>query len=180
MCAPAAGGKSLALAAAMENKGQIHAYDKDKHRLAPIYDRVKRAGARNIQIHAPSQGLGELAGKLDLVFVDAPCTGTGVWRRRPDAKWRLRPGALEQRQRDQAEAFALGAALVKPGGRLVYATCSVLPEENEDAVAAFLEREPGLRPAALSGPFAGDGTARLSPLVTGTDGFFVAALVRAS
>jgi 16S rRNA (cytosine967-C5)-methyltransferase len=173
-----AGGKSLALAAAMENKGQIHAYDKDKHRLAPIYDRVKRAGARNIQIHAPGQGLPDLASKMDIVFVDAPCTGTGVWRRRPDAKWRLRPGALEQRQRDQAEALALGAALVKPGGRLVYATCSVLAEENEDSVSGFLAREAGWRSRDLVGPFANGGRARLSPLGSGTDGFFVAALTR--
>jgi 16S rRNA (cytosine967-C5)-methyltransferase len=174
-----AGGKTLALAAAMENKGQIHAYDKDKHRLAPIYERVKRAGARNVQIHAPSQGLPDLAGKMDLVFVDAPCTGTGVWRRRPDAKWRLRPGALEQRQRDQAEALALGAALVKPGGRLVYATCSVLAEENEDSVSAFLAREKGWSAGELAGPLAQGAQARLSPRTSATDGFFVAALIQA-
>jgi 16S rRNA (cytosine967-C5)-methyltransferase len=162
-----AGGKSLALAAAMENKGQIHAYDKDKHRLAPIYDRVKRAGARNVQIHAPGAGLDDLAGKMDLVFVDAPCTGTGVWRRRPDAKWRLRPNALEQRQRDQAQALALGAALVKPGGRLVYATCSVLAEENEDSVSAFLAREK---------VWSMTGAELLSPKRSQTDGFFAVTL----
>ncbi|MES1158306.1 MAG: RsmB/NOP family class I SAM-dependent RNA methyltransferase, partial [Terricaulis silvestris] len=183
-----AGGKSLALAAAMENKGQIHAYDKDKHRLASIYDRVKRAGARNVQIHAPGAGLDDLAGKMDLVFVDAPCTGTGVWRRRPDAKWRLRPNALEQRQRDQAEALALGAALVKPGGRLVYATCSVLAEENEDQVGAFLAASQAwsTMPLALdslaseSGGIAstrlGNGGVLLGPRRTGTDGFFLAGL----
>ncbi len=165
-----AGGKSLALAAAMENKGQIHAYDKDKHRLAPIYDRVKRAGVRNLQIHAPDQGLGDLAGKMDIVFVDAPCTGTGVWRRRPDAKWRLTPRALEQRQRDQAEVLAFGAALVKPGGSLVYATCSVLAEENEDQVATFMAASPGWSPAGAD--------KRLSPHSTQTDGFFVSQIKR--
>jgi 16S rRNA (cytosine967-C5)-methyltransferase len=163
------GGKTLALSAAMENKGQLHAYDRDKHRLAPIYDRVKRAGARNVQIHAPGSGLDELAGKMDLVFVDAPCTGTGVWRRKPDSKWRLRPGQLEQRAKDQAEALELGARLVKPGGRLVYATCSVLAEENEDTVAAFVARGEGRKR---------EGDARkLSPRSSGTDGFFVASLI---
>ena len=163
-----AGGKTLALAAAMDNKGQVHAYDKDKHRLAPIYERVKRAGARNVQIHAPGGDLSALAGKMDMVFVDAPCTGTGVWRRRPDAKWRLKPAALEQRKKDQAEALALGAGLVKPGGRLVYATCSVLAEENEDSVAAFVAADPR---------FAIEGEAtRLSPFSTTTDGFFVQAM----
>lgn len=163
-----AGGKTLALAAAMDNKGQVHAYDRDKHRLAPIYERVKRAGARNVQIYAPGAGLDDLREKMDLVFVDAPCTGTGVWRRKPDSKLRLRPSALEQRQRDQAEALAFGAALVKPGGRLVYATCSVLAEENEDAVEAFL--------GAHAGWQAAEAMHRLSPKGTATDGFFVAAL----
>ena len=181
-----AGGKTLALAAALENTGQVHAYDRDKHRFAPIYARLQRAGARNVQAHAPGSGLAALQGKMDLVFVDAPCTGSGVWRRRPDAKWRLRPGALEQRRRDQAEALDFAAALVKPGGRLVYATCSVLPEENEDQIAAFLARAPGWARAPLAfdvlgddfrGRFAREDSAvRLSPRSTGTDGFFVAGL----
>lgn len=165
-----AGGKTLALAAAMDNKGQVHAYDRDKHRLAPIYERVKRASARNVQIHTAGAGLEELAGKMDLVFVDAPCTGTGVWRRKPDAKWRLRPSALEQRAKDQAEALALGARLVKPGGRLVYATCSVLAEENEDAVSVFLAKDEGWGRT--------EEARRLSPHKSQTDGFFVDALIR--
>jgi 16S rRNA (cytosine967-C5)-methyltransferase len=187
------GGKTLALAALMENKGQIHAYDRDKHRLAPIYDRLKRAGVRNVQVHAPGASLEALQGKMDLVFVDAPCTGTGVWRRRPDAKWRLRPGALEQRKKDQAEALDLGASLVKPGGRLVYATCSVLPAENGDQIAAFLARRAGwtpIDPETLALEGLGDEIGRgllaavrrfehgvlLSPGKTRTDGFFVAGL----
>jgi 16S rRNA (cytosine967-C5)-methyltransferase len=175
-----AGGKTLALAAALDNKGQVHAYDRDKHRLAPIYERVKRAGARNVQIHGPGAGLDDLREKMDLVFVDAPCTGTGVWRRKPDSKLRLRPSALEQRQRDQAEALAFGAALVKPGGRLVYATCSVLAEENEDAVGAFLGSGEGWRRAALTGhAFVRDGgDLLLSPKRSCTDGFFLAAIER--
>jgi 16S rRNA (cytosine967-C5)-methyltransferase len=182
------GGKTLALAAAMDNKGQVHAYDRDKHRLAPIYERVKRAGARNVQIHGPGAGLDELAGKMDLVFVDAPCTGTGVWRRKPDAKWRLRPSALEQRAKDQAEALELGAKLVKPGGRLVYATCSVLAEENEDAVGAFLGKGEGWTASELvlsglghhGGPFSAFVNTGLlmSPWRSNTDGFFASVLIK--
>ena len=92
------GGKTLALAAAMENKGQLYATDDDKRRLAPIHDRLARAGARNVQVRTPKSvgtELADLAGRLDLVLIDAPCTGTGTWRRNPDAKWRVRPGALE-------------------------------------------------------------------------------------
>ncbi|MEX2129088.1 MAG: RsmB/NOP family class I SAM-dependent RNA methyltransferase, partial [Xanthobacteraceae bacterium] len=104
LCA-GSGGKTLALAARMENRGQIFAYDEDPRRLAPIHDRVKRAGARNIQVRSPrgkKDVLDDLAGRMDLVLIDAPCTGTGVWRRHPDAKWRMRPGALEIRVREQA------------------------------------------------------------------------------
>ncbi|HET8972697.1 MAG TPA: RsmB/NOP family class I SAM-dependent RNA methyltransferase, partial [Pseudolabrys sp.] len=101
LCA-GAGGKTLALAAMMQNKGQIFATDDDKRRLAPIHDRLKRAGARNVQVRSPKSVGGEiddLSGRMDLVLIDAPCTGTGAWRRNPDAKWRMRPGALEQRQK---------------------------------------------------------------------------------
>lgn len=197
LCA-GAGGKALAMAAAMDNHGQIYAYDSDKRRFGDILDRVARSGARNIQIREPKRGdvLADLAGRADLVLVDAPCTGSGTWRRRPDAKWRLAPGALDQRQREQAAVLADGARLVRVGGRLVYVTCSVLPEENEDRVAAFLADRPDYRLADAAAAFrtvsgrdapndcsvvvAGGTALRLTPATTGTDGFFVAILERAS
>ena len=144
LCA-GAGGKTLALAAAMDNKGQLYATDDDKRRLAPIHARLERADVRNVQVRTPrgaSDVLADLAGHADLVLIDAPCTGTGSWRRNPDAKWRVRPGALEQRAKDQAGLLDRAAALVKPGGRIVYVTCSVLAAENGDQVRAFLARHP--------------------------------------
>ncbi len=99
------GGKTLALAAAMQNHGQIYATDTDKRRLAPIHERLDRSGARNVQVRPPKSvgnELADLEGRIDLVLIDAPCTGTGSWRRNPDAKWRMRPGALELRMKEQA------------------------------------------------------------------------------
>jgi len=190
-----AGGKTLALAAAMDNRGQLYAHDQDLRRLAPLHARAKRAGVRNLQVLAPRGGadvMGDLDGRADLVLVDAPCTGTGTWRRSPDAKWRMRPGALAIRQGEQDAALAGAARLVKPGGRLVYVTCSVLMEENEDRLAAFRDAHPDFAPvpAAETAAAAGlpalaefavaDGTAiRLTPLRAGTDGFFIASLQRA-
>jgi 16S rRNA (cytosine967-C5)-methyltransferase len=144
LCA-GAGGKTLALAAAMENRGQIYATDTDKRRLAPIHARLDRAGARNVQVRTPrakGDALADLAGRADLVLIDAPCTGSGSWRRNPDAKWRVRPGALAERVKDQADALDRAAPLVKPGGRIVYVTCSVLEEENGAQVRGFLARHP--------------------------------------
>ncbi len=178
------GGKTLALAAAMQNKGQIYAFDIDGRRLAPLNERLDRSGARNVQIRAPARTrdvLADLRDKMDLVFVDAPCTGSGTWRRNPDAKWRLRPGALEKRLAEQREALALAAPLVKPGGRLCYVTCSVLPEENEDQIAAFLAADEGFEaaPLAFSAPGYARGQAiQMTPLQTGCDGFFVSVLQR--
>jgi 16S rRNA (cytosine967-C5)-methyltransferase len=201
------GGKALALAALMGNRGQIHAYDADRNRLKPIYDRIKRAGARNIQVHAPqgramgdgasgiSAGLADFGGKLDLVFVDAPCTGTGVWRRRPDAKWRLTEANLESRIAEQAAILVAAAHLVKPGGRLVYATCSILPAENDEQVSAFLSRHGGFSaipadqvttetlgardgPEFLNATQIGQYGLTMTPRLTGTDGFYVSVLVR--
>ena len=141
-----AGGKTLAMAAAMRNTGQIYAYDDDPVRLRPIFERLKRAGVRNAQVlNAGDQAaLAALGPRFDLVLIDASCTGTGAWRRRPDAKWRLKPANLAQRQAEQRAVLALGAPLVKPGGRLVYVTCSVLPEENGEQVAAFLAEPSGV------------------------------------
>jgi len=176
------GGKSLALAALMDNRGQIFAHDVDARRLAPIKQRADRAGARNIQIRAPMRtkdALADLKGRMDVVLVDAPCTGSGTWRRSPDSKWRLRQNALAKRLDEQRQALALAAPLVRPGGRLVYVTCSVLPEENEDQVAAFLAVNAAFAPDQLDGddiPARRRGHAlQFTPLQTGCDGFFVAA-----
>lgn len=178
------GGKTLALAAAMGNTGQIYAYDSDARRLTDTIRRGDRAGARNLQVRSPvnPEPLKGLDGKMDVVFIDAPCTGTGSWRRHPDTKWRLTPEALAKRQADQDQVLADGARFVKTGGRMVYVTCSVLPEEDEDRVAAFLEGHPEFarRPAAtdpaLAAHLTPEGDLRLSPRSSGTDGFFVAVL----
>ncbi|HAH65997.1 MAG TPA: MFS transporter [Rhizobiales bacterium] len=192
LCA-GAGGKTLGLAALMQNTGQLYAYDADRLRLRPIFERLKRAGVRNAQVlpAGDAEALAKLDGKMDLVLIDAPCTGSGVWRRRPDAKWRLGPQMLEARLQEQAAVLDEGAALVKPGGRLAYITCSVLPPENRDQVEAFLGRHPEFklmpwRPLwdeALSAPPlpSADGAADtllMTPLSHGTDGFFVAVLER--
>ena len=142
LCA-GAGGKTLALAAAMENRGQIYATDTDKRRLVAIHDRLARAGARNVQVRTPKSvgnELADLAGRADLVLIDAPCTGIGTWRRNPDAKWRIRPGALAERIKQQDAVLESAVALLKPGGRIAYITCSVLAEENGDRMRAFIGR----------------------------------------
>lgn len=186
------GGKTLALAALMENRGQIYAYDSDRLRLAPIHERLARAGARNVQVRDPkSSSLEDLEGQMDLVFVDAPCTGTGVWRRRPDSKWRLTEKALGERMEDQARVLDTAARFVKPGGRLVYATCSVLPQENSGQIEAFLERdsrfERGSAAASFGAALPGkalpvhaspEGHLMLTPASTSTDGFFVSVVRR--
>jgi 16S rRNA (cytosine967-C5)-methyltransferase len=191
LCA-GAGGKTLALAAAMENKGQIFAYDSDRNRLAPIYDRLKRNGARNVQVRAPlPEALDDLAGKMDRVVIDAPCTGTGTWRRRPDTKWKLTPELLAQRVAEQAAILVEGQRYLKPGGMLVYITCSILPEENDDQVAAFIAAHPDFEsvpPETLwQGAFRtplppGIETTKaglaLTPHRTGTDGFYIKVLRR--
>lgn len=197
LCA-GAGGKSLALAAQMEKRGQIYATDLDKRRLAPIYARLERAGARNVQVRAPAvrhgdgpDVLADLAGAADLVLIDAPCTGTGTWRRNPDAKWRMRPGALEQRNKEQAEVLDRAASLVKSGGRIAYVTCSILTEENDDRVQAFLATHPEFEKAEPDFSMLGSNgeefrraalaTAAgllMTPKRTGTDGFYFSLLKR--
>jgi 16S rRNA (cytosine967-C5)-methyltransferase len=190
------GGKTLALAAAMQNKGQLYAHDDDKRRLAPIHARLERAGVRNAQIRTPkSHGdvLADLVDQCDLVLIDAPCTGIGTWRRNPDAKWRVRPGALEVRMKEQAEVLERGAALVKSGGRLAYITCSVLDEENGGQVRAFVERHPEFaveKPTAVTNLLGEraylfqratkltDEGVLMTPRRTDTDGFFVSVLKR--
>jgi 16S rRNA (cytosine967-C5)-methyltransferase len=178
------GGKTLALAGAMGNTGQIYAYDSDARRLADTIRRGDRAGVRNLQVRSPvnPEPLKGLEGRMDVVFIDAPCSGSGSWRRHPDTKWRLTPETLERRMADQDAVLDAGAPFVKPGGRLVYVTCSVLPQEDEDRVAAFVARTPGFvtRPATddpkLTEFLTPDGFLRLSPRTSATDGFFVAVL----
>jgi 16S rRNA (cytosine967-C5)-methyltransferase len=195
LCA-GAGGKTLALAAAMENHGQIYATDTDKRRLAPIHDRLDRSGARNVQVRPPKSvgnELEDLAGRMDLVLIDAPCTGTGSWRRNPDAKWRMRPGALELRMKDQAAILDRAAGLLKPKGRIAYITCSVLDEENGAQIRGFLARHPDFRPVppgevtnALGergflfrrAVLASDEGLLMTPRRTDTDGFYIAMLAR--
>jgi 16S rRNA (cytosine967-C5)-methyltransferase len=193
LCA-GAGGKTLALAAAMGNKGQIFAYDADRARLAPIYERLKRNGVRNAQVRAPQDNaLDDLVGRLDRVVVDAPCTGTGTWRRRPDTKWKLTPDLLAQRQAEQAALLEDARQYLKPGGTLVYVTCSILPEENNEQVARLLASRDGLAsqdigaawqrafgtelPSGLATP---GGGICLTPLRTGTDGFYCHLLGKAA
>jgi 16S rRNA (cytosine967-C5)-methyltransferase len=195
LCA-GAGGKTLALAAMMENKGQLYATDDDKRRLAPIHDRLARSGARNVQVRPPKSigsELDDLAGRMDLVLIDAPCTGTGAWRRNPDAKWRMRPGALAQRVKEQADILDRAVPLLKPGGRIAYVTCSVLDDENGAQVRGFLKRHSEfvlLPPADVIGALGErallfakaarlfDEGLLMTPRTTGTDGFFVSVLQR--
>lgn len=194
------GGKTLAMSAQMEGRGQIHAYDIDGKRLSALIPRLKRSGAHNVQLVHPSEGnsLEPLVGQMDLVFVDAPCTGTGTWRRRPDSKWRVKPAQLQKRMQDQREILQAASTYVKPGGRLLYATCSFLMEEDEDRVAEFLAGAPHFveRDAAEAAIASGaltahgaeivrrnrgpTGSVRLTPRRAGTDGFFFALLQRVS
>ncbi len=178
------GGKTLAMASAMANTGQIYAYDSDARRLTDTVRRGDRAGVRNLQVRTPlnPEPLKDLEGRMDVVFIDAPCTGAGSWRRHPDTKWRLTPEALARRQADQDQVLEDGTRYVKRGGRIVYVTCSVLPDEDEDRVAAFLERHPDFRrrPASAEPPLqpylTAEGDLRLSPRTSATDGFYVAVL----
>lgn len=194
LCA-GAGGKALALGGQLRNTGQIYAYDRDPRQLRPIFERLKRAGVRNVQTVSPGDegALLELGARFDVVLIDAPCSGSGTWRRRPDAKWRLSEANVSQRLEDQHAVLALGRQLVKPGGRLIYVTCSILPEENIDQVQWFLGEAPDfrIRPwreawAAQIGdalPQSADGrddTLLLTPLQHGTDGFFIAIFERSS
>src|SRR5712672_2016968 len=195
LCA-GAGGKTLALAALMQGKGRLIATDRDKRQLAPIHERLSRAGVHNADVRTPkgeADTLGDIRASADLVLIDAPCTGTGTWRRNPDAKWRMRPGALEVRLKDQVEVLDRAAGLAKRGGRIAYITCSVLPPENGAQVQGFLARHPdfvivppsqtvtvlwdkadAFAAATLQSPQG----LLMTPRRTGTDGFFVSILRR--
>jgi 16S rRNA (cytosine967-C5)-methyltransferase len=176
-----AGGKTLAIAAMMQNKGKIIACDVLAKRLERSTERFRRAGVHNIEVRALTSErdpwVKKHKGSFDHVLVDAPCSGTGTWRRNPDARWReLGPG-LEALLKTQAEILDSAARLVKSGGRLVYATCSLLPEENEKQIEKFLaaHKDFSLTPCGLNGAE----YLSLSPAQHGTDGFFAAAMMKA-
>jgi 16S rRNA (cytosine967-C5)-methyltransferase len=193
------GGKTIAMAAMMQNKGQIFSHDIDGKRLSALIPRMERAGIRNVQLRHPKENasLDDLDLKMDVVMIDAPCTGVGTWRRKPDAKWRVQPNALEKRVQDQAIILRTACNYVRPGGRLVYVTCSFLMEENEDQVASFRADRPDFIPddaadaAVRSGQLTEsgaklvrkcrrpDGSVRLTPRTAGTDGFYMAVMRRA-
>lgn len=187
-----AGGKTLQLAAQMKNRGTLHALDVDARRLEELRQRARRADVHNVRVQAIAPGpeaeaqLATLVGTAERVLVDAPCSGTGTYRRKPDGRYRLTEQGLHEHTARQRTLIARFAALVKPGGRLVYGTCSLLREENEAVVEQFLEAHPDfqLAPAgewlgeALSESTTRDGMLRLYPHRHGTDGFFGAVLRR--
>ncbi|WP_419815125.1 RsmB/NOP family class I SAM-dependent RNA methyltransferase [Glacieibacterium sp.] len=185
LCA-GAGGKTLALAAAMANEGRLIATDTDRARLRQLEPRAVRAGASIIETRLldprrEAETLSDLEAAADLVLIDAPCSGTGTWRRNPEARWRLTPDRLDRLADEQARLVGIGAALVKPGGRLVYVVCSLLPAEGEAQIDAFLDGNAEWQRAPLRNP---DGGAAVSTLVltpgdNGCDGFFIAGLARA-
>lgn len=193
LCA-GAGGKTLALAALMQNKGTIHAYDSDKSRLRPIFERLTRAGITNVNVMTAGDtaALDALKARFDVVLVDAPCSGSGTWRRKPDAKWRLKPDVLAARIKDQQAVLARAQRAVKPGGRLVYVTCSLLADENSDQISHFIEAnrhfsvipwrqvwgEVMETPCPRYSADGRDDTLLLSPSMHGTDGFFIAVMTR--
>jgi 16S rRNA (cytosine967-C5)-methyltransferase len=179
----------------MGGRGRLIATDRDKRQLAPIHERLSRAGVHNADVRTPKEGdpLKGLDGSSDLVVIDAPCTGTGTWRRNPDAKWRMRPGALEQRCKEQVEVLDRAARLVKPGGRIAYITCSVLPQENGEQIRNFVLRHSGFEIVHVTNVTAPLGDRAIAfrnaaiiseegvlmtPQRTKTDGFFVSVLKR--
>lgn len=183
LCA-GAGGKTLALAAAMGHRGRIVATDTDRARIQRLPPRADRAGVTIVETRLLDPGeeaakLADLRDAADVVLIDAPCSGTGTWRRNPEARWRLTSARLERLTATQARLLDLGATLTKPGGALTYIVCSLLDAEGTAQVEAFLARHPGWSSEAPDvGSVHGQG-ARLTPASDGTDGFFVARLRRA-
>lgn len=185
LCA-GAGGKTLALAAAMANEGALVAADTDRNRLAKLAPRAGRAGALIAETILLDPGreaevLGPWQGKADAVLVDAPCSGTGTWRRNPEARWRLDAASLDRLTALQSRLLEVAAPLIRPGGRLVYVVCSLLDEEGAGQMAAFLAHHPEFRAALPPLPLGrprGPGV-RLTPFHDGTDGFFIASLEKA-
>ncbi|MXP28985.1 RsmB/NOP family class I SAM-dependent RNA methyltransferase [Porphyrobacter algicida] len=179
------GGKTLALAAAMENRGRLIASDTDRARLSRLAPRAERAGADIIEARLLDPGketeaLADVAGQADAVLIDAPCSGTGTWRRNPEARWRLTDASLARLCSTQRELLTLGAHLLKPGGRLIYVVCSLLDEEGAAQFGRFLGDNIAFKPQALSLPLGvpRDSGTRLTPFHDGTDGFFIACAVQ--
>ncbi len=188
-----AGGKTLQLAAQMKNRGELFALDIETRRLDDLKERARRDGVHNVRVKAiPKEGpevaaaLEFLKGKADRVLVDAPCTGTGTFRRKPDARWRMEESEIAEHALRQGRLLDAFAAMVKPGQRMIYGTCSILQEENEDVIDAFLVRTPGFRVKSavevlgpeLSSVVTPRGFLRLYPHKHNTDGFFGAVLVK--
>lgn len=166
-----AGGKTLALAASMQNKGSLIALDVSASRLDQARRRATRAGVSNLEIRLieGTKTIKRLHGRADKVLLDVPCTGLGVLRRNPDRKWKIKPDELPRLVQLQADILQHYSQMVKPGGRLVYSTCSILRAENEDQVAKFLDRTPDFKQLRER---------RISPGENGWDGFFVAEFIR--
>jgi 16S rRNA (cytosine967-C5)-methyltransferase len=182
LCA-GAGGKTLGLAAEMEDRGVIFACDADRSRLSRLAPRAERASVTIVETRLLDGGremtaLGDLTAAADLVVVDAPCSGTGTWRRNPEARWRLTPERLARVVALQARLLDVAARLVKPGGTLVHIVCSLLDEEGAGQAEAFLARHPGwsAEPVVLPAGHPHGPGLRLTPSDDGTDGFFVARL----
>lgn len=184
-----AGGKTLQLGAMMRSTGRLYAFDVSEKRLAKLKPRMARAGLSNVHpvliAHENDAKVKRLAGKADRVLVDAPCSGLGTLRRNPDLKWRQTPEAVDEMVLKQGAILASAARLVKPGGRLVYATCSLLAEENDGVVDAFLAAHPDFRAVSAEAVLQKQGVElatgdrlRLSPSQHDTDGFFAAVLER--
>jgi 16S rRNA (cytosine967-C5)-methyltransferase len=185
-----AGGKTLLLGALMRSQGRLYAFDTRERRLAMLKPRLARSGLSNVHpqaiAHEHDAKVNRLAGKIDRVLVDAPCTGFGTLRRNPDLKWRQPESAVAELARKQRAILDAAAALVKPGGRLVYATCSVLPDENEDVVDGFCAAHPDFVAGDAAAELARAGIAldtgpalKLLPHAHGCDGFHAAVLERA-
>jgi len=186
-----AGGKTLMLSALMNSQGRLYAMDVSEKRLANLKPRLKRSGASNIQpmliAHENDLKVKRLSGKIDRVLVDAPCSGLGTLRRNPDLKFRQSPKSIEELNQKQTAILNSASRLLKKGGRLVYATCSILPEENQHIVQAFLSSHPDfvLRPAGeilqqQKIPMEMGDYLELRPNLHATDGFFAAVLERVS
>ena len=185
-----AGGKTLALGAAMRNTGRLYAYDTSGHRLDAMKPRLARSGLSNVHpvqlAHERDERIKRMAGKIDRVLIDAPCSGLGTLRRNPDLKWRQSPKAVQELQVKQRAILDSAARLLKPGGRLVYATCSLLRAENEDVADAFEQQHAehfaplpvrellAQAQVADAADLDEQGRLRLWPHRHGTDGFFAA------